>query len=659
MTGVPSGFSHLRVANRGEIACRVLRTARQLGLTTTAIYSEADARAPHVQAADQAVAIGPAAVAQSYLSIERVVEAAVRVGAEAIHPGYGLLSENAAFARACADAGLVFVGPSAESIELMGDKARARAAAEAAGVPCVPGYDGADPREEAFLAAAQRIGYPVMVKAAAGGGGRGVRRAADSRELRQALPLARGEAEAAFGDGRLLLERAIEGARHVEVQVIADAHGDVLHLGERDCSVQRRFQKVLEESPSPAVDGALRDRLTEAALALTSACDYLGVGTVELLLGPDGEFYFLEMPTRLQVEHPVTELVTGLDLVALQLRVAAGEPLGLSQAQVTMGGHAIEARLYAEDPADGFLPQTGRIVGLRLPPGAGLRVDHGLAEGLEVSAHYDPMLAKVIAHGADRAQALRRLARALEQTRVLGLRHNRDFLRRLLDEPAFVEATHHTAWLGRVQESALFAPSRPEPRDVAVAALLLLLEEAQGSRRLGEQLAFSNTRTVHYPFALQCAGERFELRLRPQHGGAVQVEIGDVQLQLALETEWNGRTLRVVVDGVGRSYDAHVCGDRVCLDRGIGFEFQDVTRAPPAAEAAEGSGRIVSPMDAAVVEVYVRPGDAVQPGALLVVLEAMKLQHRVVSDMDGYVRGVHVEAGAQVAIGQLLVEVAE
>ncbi len=442
-------FSKILVANRGEIAWRIMRTAKAMGYRTVAVYSDADKDAPHVAFADEAVRIGPPLVGESYLSIDRILEAAHKSGADAVHPGYGFLSENEAFAAACEKAGLVFIGPPPAAIAAMGNKAAAKRRMIDAGVPCVPGYQGADQSDANLEKEARKIGLPVMVKAAAGGGGRGMRLVEREADLQEAIRTARTEAESAFGSGELILEKAVIDARHVEIQVFADAHGNVIHLGERDCSVQRRHQKVIEEAPSPAVNADLRGRMGAAAVAVARAIDYRGAGTVEFLLGADGAFYFLEMNTRLQVEHPVTEAITGQDLVAWQLKVASGEKLPLTQAQVKFSGHAIEVRLYAEDAYAGFLPQTGRIDVWRPASGPGIRVDHGMKAGLAISPFYDPMIAKVIAHGGTREEARLRLIHALRKTVVLGPTTNRHFLIRLLEHPEFVAGRATTAFIGK------------------------------------------------------------------------------------------------------------------------------------------------------------------------------------------------------------------
>lgn len=432
-------FETILVANRGEIALRIMRSCRRLGYRTVAVYSEADAQAPHVAAADAAVCIGAARAQDSYLCIPRILDAARASGAQALHPGYGFLSERAEFAQAVLDAGLVFIGPSPSSIAAMGNKRAAKRRMLAAGVPCIPGHDGADTRDDELQAAAAAIGLPVMIKAAAGGGGRGMRRVAHDTELAAAIASARAEAQKFFGSGELLVEKAVDDGRHVEIQVFGDSHGNLVHLGERDCSVQRRNQKLIEESPSPAVDAPLRERMGAAAIAAARAVNYVGAGTVEFMLAPDGQFYFLEMNTRLQVEHPVTEMIYDLDMVEWQLRVARGESLPLSQAQIDARrrGWAIEVRLCAEDPARNFLPQTGRVTCWSYPKADGLRIDHGLAEGITVSPYYDSMLGKLIAHGADRDEARLRLVALLENTVLTGIHTNRSFLMEVLAHPAF------------------------------------------------------------------------------------------------------------------------------------------------------------------------------------------------------------------------------
>jgi geranyl-CoA carboxylase alpha subunit len=647
-------FTTILVANRGEIAVRVMKSARRMGYRTAAIYSSADAGAQHVSAANVAVPVGPAPASESYLSIERILEAAQRSGADAIHPGYGFLSENAAFARACAAAGIVFIGPPPEAIELMGNKALAKRSMIEAGVPCVPGYEGEDQSDAAFRAAADRIGFPVMVKAAAGGGGRGMRLCAQASELGDALRAARSEAKNAFGSDELILEKALTRARHVELQVFADAHGHVVHLGERDCSVQRRHQKVIEESP--AVDASLRERMGAAAVEAARACAYQGAGTVEFMLDGEGQFYFLEMNTRLQVEHPVTELVTGLDLVEWQIRVARGEPLPLRQVDIVLSGHAIEARLYAEDPAEGFLPQTGKIIGWRTPEGA--RIDTGVSHGSVVSPHYDPMIAKLIAHGDNREDARRKLHAALGDTILFGVASNKAFLMRILEDEVFCAGPPTTAFLSERLTTEVSAPDRSA---CAHAALIVFLEGAQG---LCEDESFIGWRSggpiwSTVKLALRAHETTMQLTAlgRGETGRRYAVDDGAARIELEVVGQTPGE-LAVVCDGVRRTLRYALDGDRVWLDEGRGaLSFDDVTHRPARAAQGAGSGLLRAPLDGAVTKLFVTRGDSVARGQLVLVLEAMKMEHRILSDVDGTVEALHVDAGVQVKTRQLLAEI--
>ncbi|HET7619114.1 MAG TPA: acetyl-CoA carboxylase biotin carboxylase subunit [Vicinamibacterales bacterium] len=472
------------IANRGEIALRILRACREHGLETVAVYSDADAEAPHVRAADRAVRLGPAQAVESYLNVEAILRAAHETHADAIHPGYGFLSENAAFARACAGAGVVFVGPPADAIEQMGSKLAARALMERAGVPVVPGATPEDQTDAGILRAAADVGYPVLVKASAGGGGKGMRTVRSEAEAREAIPAARREAQAAFSDGTLYVEKLIERPRHVEVQIFGDAHGDVVHLFERECSVQRRHQKIVEESPSPVVDDRLRARMGEAAVMAARAAGYVNAGTIEFLLdgdGPDAAFHFLEMNTRLQVEHPVTEAVTGTDLVRAQLTVAADGRLPWRQSDLRQRGHAIECRVYAEDPAHQFLPQAGRLLLYREPAGPGLRIDSGVEEGAEVSVHYDPLLAKLIAYAETREAAIARAAAALRRFPILGIRTNVAFLLRVLEHPAFAAGRMHTRFVD-AHLGDLLPATTPEPSVIAAAAALRPTQQSSRTR---------------------------------------------------------------------------------------------------------------------------------------------------------------------------------
>jgi len=650
-------FHKVLVANRGEIACRVIRSARAAGYETVAVFSTADADAPHVRLADQSVCIGPPVAAESYLDMEKVLAAASATGADAIHPGYGFLSENAAFAEACAEANITFIGPGAEAISVMGDKAQAKARMESAGVACVPGHcwddqDGA--AIDDLIAAADGIGYPLLVKASAGGGGRGMRRVESGADLSAALASARAEALAAFGSGDLLMEKLIEGARHVEVQVMADSHGTVLHLGERDCSVQRRHQKVIEESPCPAVDADLRARLGKAAVDASAAIDYLGAGTVEFLLAADGSFYFLEMNTRLQVEHPVTEMVTGLDLVDMQLRVAAGEALGLSQQDIILRGHAVEARLYAEDPGQGFLPQTGTILRWRPATGEGVRCDAGICEGQEISAWYDPMLAKVIAWGDDRAAACRRLRRALRDTRLLGVQHNGAFLDRVLRHPVFAAGEATTTFL----EAEFVAGDSGDEPSAAFWALagMLFVHDAEGA---GSLAGWRNTGVAGVSRLDLCCGEQRQgVRVATEVGLVYQVTVDEAKFALRQHGSVDGE-LRVSIDGVCGSVAVARSADRLSVFMAMDGRSFAFTRRPPGADWAAGAddGIVRSPLAGRVAVAHAEVGARVTAGQPLLVLEAMKLETMVISPCDGRVTSIPVAVDDQVARGQVLAEV--
>ncbi|HMI90634.1 MAG TPA: biotin carboxylase N-terminal domain-containing protein, partial [Polyangiales bacterium] len=525
-------FSTLLVANRGEIAVRILQSARRLGYRSVAVYSDADANAPHVRLADAAVRLGPAPALESYLCMDKVLAAARATGAEAIHPGYGFLAENPAFARACAEAGLQFIGPSADAMEKIGNKQRARLLAREVGVPCVPGYDGADQSLVRLTHEAEQIGFPLLIKAAAGGGGRGMRRVEQSSELAAALERARSEAARAFGSEQLLLERAVDGAHHVEVQFFADERGNRVHLGERDCSVQRRFQKIIEEAPSPIVDAALRERMGSAALRLVEAAGYAGAGTAEFLLTPQGEFYFLEVNARLQVEHPVTELVTGLDLVELQLAIAQGEALPVRQQDVRLQGHAIELRLCAEDPAQGFLPQTGRLQSFEVP--AGIRVDHALEPDIEITPFYDSMIAKLIAYGPNREIARRSLQSALERLRLAGVTTNRALLGAILADEDFIHARVDTRWTERVLPRLLKDGAAPPGVRLAAIAALYARDVAQGG--YSDALAgFSNTTGLGWRLVLEERDTRHAVRITAQNTRErLAVVLGDERFELEL-----------------------------------------------------------------------------------------------------------------------------
>ncbi len=657
----------LLIANRGEIAVRVARTARRMGIETVAVFSEADAQAMHVQAADRAVLIGPAPARESYLSIERIIEAARRSGADAVHPGYGFLSENPAFAQACASAGLVFVGPPAEAMRAMGSKASAKALMRRAGVPVLPGYEG-EAQEPAFLAdQAARIGFPVVIKAVSGGGGRGMRVVERAGEFRAALDSARQEAASAFGDDRVLIERYLSRPRHIEVQVFADTHGNAVHLFERDCSAQRRHQKVIEEAPAPGLDPDRREAMGAAAVACAGAVGYVGAGTVEFVADAEG-FYFLEMNTRLQVEHPVTEMVTGFDLVEWQLRVAAGEALPAAQAEIGLSGHAIEARLYAEDPARDFAPSVGRIVRLRLPQGEGVRVDAGVRAGDTVSVHYDAMIAKVICHGADRDEALARLQRALAESEIAGVASNLDLLARIAAHPDFAAGGIDTGFIAR-EAASLLAPQRaPPPEALAVAALGVLAGEAAGAevRARGSHDPFSpwHARTGWWlnatrerTLAFAAGDAAVPVTVRPE-SGFWRIEAGGTVL--AGSAGFEGDELAVSLDGMRARAGFARTGNAV-LVRWRGESWRLGLPDPEAAiEADEAAGgRLLAPIPGQVTSVAAEPGQSVTRGEVLVVLEAMKTVFRLPAPADGVVAEVACRPGDTVEEGQLLVSFVE
>lgn len=655
-------FHSILIANRGEIACRITRTARRLGYRTIAVHSPVDARSPHVRLADDAVLLGPDPAAQSYLSIERLIEAAISSGAEAVHPGYGFLSENAGFAQACLDAGLIFIGPSPEAIRVMGDKAVAKRRMVAAGVPCLPGYQGRDQSDEAFLTASHSIGYPIMIKAAAGGGGRGMRRVETEAELIAALPLARSESQQAFGASDLILERALDRPRHVEIQIFCDRHGHAIHLGERDCSVQRRHQKVLEESPCPVMTDALRAEMGAAAVLAAQSVDYVGAGTVEYMLEADGRFHFLEMNTRLQVEHPVTEMVTGLDLVELQLRVARGEPLGLSQDDIKLTGHAIEARLYAEDPAQGFLPCSGDIERWIEPHGEGIRVDAGIESGSEVSPHYDPMIAKIIAWGPSRAIACQRLEGALQATGIAGLQTNRDFLLAAVREPAFQTGEATTAFIGDMLPDGNFKPADLPGSALAAAAVLQLRHASACAHRAAIALPApllgwnsAGRLSSSYAYQVDGADQPANVSVVSLGGNGYRVCVIDDFHLVELIEESPGRA-QLTINGK-RQHARFEHLDRARIFLMLGDHALTLTNQVGAAQVraeAEASGRVTAPMHGLLVDIAVAAGDTVSKGERIAILEAMKMQHEIRADIDGKLIEIGQQAGDQVKSGQLL-----
>jgi len=654
-------FEKVLVANRGEIARRVLRTLRKLGISSVAVYSDADAAAAHVAEADEAVHIGPAPARESYLSIDAILEAVRATGADALHPGYGFLAENPEFARRCAEAGVVFVGPSADAIRRMGSKIEAKALMAAAGVPVIPGFACAERGEDEIAAAAAQLGFPVLVKASAGGGGRGMRIVHEAQKLPKALAAAQREAERAFGDGTLLLEKYVDAPRHIEVQIFGDTDGNVIHLFERECSIQRRHQKVIEEAPSPAVDERLRSRMGAAAVAAGKALGYVGAGTVEFVLDADGEFHFLEVNTRLQVEHPVTEAITGLNLVALQLSVAAGEPLPFDQDGLSVEGHAIEARLYAEDPRRNFLPATGELVLFEPAALPGVRVDSGVEEGDAVGVHYDPLLAKLIAHGATRDEAARRLVVALRRLAIGGIRNNRDFLVAALEHPAFLAGALDTHFIERHLPPEARCPAREAGAERAHAIAAGMFEHALRGRESSPlppsiPSGWRNNRALPQAVRYAIDGVAFEVQYVAQPDDHFDVEVDGVASRVVRRGA-DARGVDLEIDGVRRRYRVASRGTRVFVHSQLGtIDFERVARFPAPPDAAVGGG-CVAPMTGVVRTLNVAAGDRVKKGAVLLVLEAMKMDHPLVAHADGVVREVHVEVGQRVDPDDVLIDV--
>ncbi|MFD4032117.1 biotin carboxylase N-terminal domain-containing protein [Streptomyces sp. NPDC058637] len=676
-------FSTVLVANRGEIAVRVIRTLRELGVRSVAVFSDADADARHVREADTAVRIGPAPASMSYLSVERLLDAARRTGAEAVHPGYGFLAENAHFAQACADAGLVFIGPPASAISLMGDKIRAKETVAAAGVPVVPGSSGSGLTDGQLAEAAREIQMPVLLKPSAGGGGKGMRLVREAALLADEIAAARREARASFGDDTLLVERWIDRPRHIEIQVLADGHGNVVHLGERECSLQRRHQKIIEEAPSVLLDGRTRAAMGEAAVQAARSCGYVGAGTVEFIVpGSDpASYYFMEMNTRLQVEHPVTELITGLDLVEWQLRVASGERLAHTQDDITLTGHAIEARICAEDPARGFLPSGGTVLALDEPQGGGVRTDSGLSEGVPVGSTYDPMLSKVIAYGPDRATALRRLRAALAGTVVLGVPTNAGFLRRLLAHPAVVAGDLDTGLVER-EVDGLVPDGVPEE---VYAAAALLRQPRSGSTSGwvdpfsvadGWRLGGTPAATFHH---FRVPGhDPVRVSLRTAAEGTAELAFGHAGdrdertdacgpvpslpgAQASRAVAVSGRHITVELDGLTHTFSRAASSEGVWLGRdGDTWHVQDhdPVEASLSGAARSGADTLAAPMPGTVTVVKVAVGDEVAAGQSLLVVEAMKMEHVISAPHAGTVTELDVTAGATVAMDQILAVVA-
>ncbi len=650
-----SMIDKILIANRGEIAVRIIQTARNYGYRTVAVYSEADAHTLHVRMADEAVCIGASAVGESYLVAEKILDAAKISGADAIHPGYGFLSENAKFAQACKKAGIIFIGPDAEAIELMGNKRLSKIAMLEAGVPCVPGYQGPDLSDKVLKAEAEKMGFPVMIKASAGGGGRGMRLVFKASELAENINSARSEAQNAFGNGELILEKAVIEPRHIEIQVFADTQGNAVYLGERDCSVQRRHQKVVEEAPSPFVDSDLRQRMGEAAVNAAKACGYRGAGTVEFLVDKEKNFYFLEMNTRLQVEHPVTELITGLDLVDWQIKVAEGKPLPLTQDEISLNGHAIEVRIYAEDVRQNFLPQTGKVLSWHIPEREGIRVDHGIQDDQTVSPHYDPMLAKVVAWGSDREEARRRLASALQDMVLLGLNNNKLFLQRIIRHPVFAEGEATTAFIQNYFNNDIsMAADALTAKTLALTAMLLY------SLKSSVTDATSWHKPAGYRYTYKIGHEDKTYTVTATHFGC---KFNIVALEQEIELEFASMDLDILTyleQGVRKKAGFAIDDGRLYLDDGNGhFVFEDRTQFSAVPAGSISSRDIKAAMDGAIINVLVNEGDQVEAGQTLVVLEAMKMEHQLKAAAGGTVESVLASVGDQVKTRQLLIKMAE
>ena len=660
-------FNSILIANRGEIACRVIRTAKQLGYHTIAVYSEADAGAPHVQLADTGVCIGPGPVGESYLLAENILAAATSSGAEAIHPGYGFLSENAAFADAVESAGLVFIGPSREAIDVMGNKAESKRRMIEAGVPCVPGYEGLDQADKTLMAEGKKIDLPLMVKAAAGGGGRGMRLVHDYKELANAIKLARAEADSAFGSGELILEKAIIQPLHVEIQVFADTQGNTIHLGERDCSVQRRHQKVVEEAPCPIMTPELREQMGQSAIDAAKSVNYRGAGTVEFLLDASGAFYFLEMNTRLQVEHPVTELITGLDLVELQINVAQGRPLGLTQEDIKLQGAAIEVRLYTEDPSQDFLPASGSVDLWQPATGVGVRIDAGICTGQEISPFYDPMVAKVIGYGDNRETARTRLIAALKETVLFGTANNKDFLIQCLEKQSFIDGAATTAFIAEEFADGDLAVAEPSVEDAAAAAVIDLNLEYQ---RHFNSSTLTSHKLKNWTMAsglisrkqYQFGESLFDLSISPVANStdSYLVTCAESQQQIGIQVlTMDSNNANLSVNGSAQlvTFKLRQQGQLYCSIAGRGALFKDQIILDGAVDEAAGGGRVIAPMHGLLLEVLVKPGDQVVKGQNLAVLEAMKMHYEIVAEVDGTVEEVTAVAGNQVAADDVLIEI--
>jgi acetyl-CoA carboxylase biotin carboxylase subunit len=650
-------FKKILIANRGEIALRIMHTCRAMGIASVAVYSDADQDAPHVRFADQAVHIGSPPAVESYLNISHIIEAAVTTGSEAVHPGYGFLSENGDFADACHAAGIAFIGPPSDVIRKMGLKSVARRLVSDAGVPVAPGYDGDAQSEEGLRNHALSIGLPLLIKASAGGGGKGMRVVSDFDEFDAAITSARREAERAFGDGRLLLERYIAGARHVEFQVMGDAHGNLVHLLERDCSIQRRHQKIIEESPSPALNSKIRQSMAQAAVTVARAIGYINAGTVEFILAPSGEFYFIEVNTRLQVEHPVTEMITGLDLVKLQIEIAEGKPLAIHQADIKSSGHAIEARLYAENPANDFLPSTGVVVDWAAPSGIeGLRIDAGIETGSQIPIFYDPMLAKLIAWAPDRDSAIRKLAYSLQSLAIHGVDTNREFLTKILEHPDFASGAYDTGFVAQNRQHLVVTP--PSPETFAAIVALYLLKTWQSERDILTNIpaGYRNNPYRDPSVRFRIGGAEIDLCYQRLDDDEYSVYSGDWRAEARI-LHFEPHTIRIEFDGVQSTYTISVTGPDFFVHSFHGSQL--VTRLPRYPDQTSGSNdeSAESPMPGQVIKVLVQEGQDVAAGDPLVILEAMKMEQTIRAALDGVVHAILVKAGDVVTPGEALIQI--
>ena len=657
-------FRKILIANRGEIACRVIRTARRMGIATVAVYSDADEAAAHMRAADEAIRIGPAPSAESYLRIDRIVEACRQSGAEAVHPGYGFLSENVAFATALAKAGIVFIGPGPEAIAAMGDKIASKKLASAAGVSTVPGYLDVVPDAEAAIGIAREIGYPVMIKASAGGGGKGMRVAANDGEVRDGFRAAAGEAKSSFADDRIFIEKYIEEPRHIEIQILGDAHGNIVYLGERECSIQRRHQKVIEEAPSPFLDGNTRQAMGQQAVALARAVDYRSAGTVEFIVDRQRNFYFLEMNTRLQVEHPVTELVTRLDLVELMLRIAAGERLPFSQDEVRLQGWAIEARIYAEDPARGFLPSTGRLIRYRPPAGDGVRLDDGVYEGAEISVYYDPMIAKLAVYGPDRDTAVDRLGDALDRFYISGLQHNVAFLAAVAGKERFRAGNLSTDFITDEFPGG-FAP----PDEFVAADRVILLAAALAGSHLHQREGaidgrLGGARQTPDDWTILLDGTPYAVSVRPD-GVAYQVDVGGERLDVT--TDWQpgqvliriclgNKTATIQIERLSAAEFRLVHGGVVRRAQVLPPRAAELLALMPQRKPPDTSRLLLSPMPGLLASIAVNPGQEIKAGDALATVEAMKMENVLRAERDGRIALIRAKPGDSLAVDEVILE---